>query len=65
MANALQNTGDAVDTGQSGARKKATPSEKEREKVFTAFRKRIQKLNHLSDVEYFTLINGNNLEGKK
>lgn len=63
MTNTLQNTGDAVDTGQVGARKNVTPNDKEREKVFTAFRKRIQKLNHLSNVEYFALINGNNFEG--
>jgi len=45
MTNKLNNTCDTVDTGQYGARKKAPSSEKEKEKVFANFRKRLQKLS--------------------
>lgn len=39
----IYNTSDTVDTGQYGARKNTPPSEQERKRVFTNFRKRLQK----------------------
>ena len=39
----IYNNGDTIDTGQHGARKNQPSSEQERERVFTNFKKRLQK----------------------